>query len=90
MKIPPRQRPALASKEARAEHALLQGQSLQLGQAALRQHGIPYTQTVELPTGNHLAAVPSARGNDQPIRLEVTVVVEVNPTTSAAIRIHTT
>lgn len=73
--------------EARAEHTLLQQLSLQLGQEALRQSGIPFETTAQLTPETNLARVPHL--DTDAIICSVTVDVTVNPNTTAVTRIHT-
>lgn len=74
--------------EAKAEHALLQQQALKLGQEALRQNRIKYTPTHDLPTGGTLAVADDYAEHDSMLRLLVTIVVDVNPRTTAATAVH--
>lgn len=89
----PRNRPATPKNpritpEAKAEYNLLQQQALQLGQAALKQNGIKTTPLHELPGGGTIAQAVGYENVTDPIRLRLTIVVDVNPQTGAAIKLH--
>lgn len=79
----------LTSPAARAEHALLQAQALQLGQAALAQHGIPYETTMALTGGGTLGRVarPNRPGAADTLDLQVVINVRVNMDTTAVVGI---
>lgn len=74
-----------STREANAEHLLLQALALRIGQEAARQNGINHTPTT--PLGDHTGATLATLDGigDKPVTLEVTLKVIVNPTTSAAI-----
>lgn len=93
MKLPGRRagtpRNPRITPEARAEQALLQQLALKIGQEALRQNGITYTPTHDLPTGGTLATADGYEATHDSLRLRVTLVVDVAPHTTAAIKAHT-
>lgn len=74
--------------EAKAEYNLLQQQALQLGQAALKQNGIKTRPLHDLPGGGTIAQAVGYESTTDPIRLRLTIVVDVNPQTGAAIKLH--
>ena len=89
----PRNRPATPKNpritpEAKAEYNLLQQQALTLGQTALKQNGIKTRPLHDLPGGGTLTQAISYEEATEPIRLQVTIVVDVNPQTGAAIKLH--
>lgn len=75
--------------EAKAEHALLQALSLHLGQHALAKHGYETEDIYPIPgvdaTLRRVTNPPA--GEADTVRLTVTVEVEVNLQTSAAIAV---
>lgn len=88
MKLPGRkatpQNPRITA-EAKAEYNLLQQLALNIGQEALKQAGINYTPTHDLPGGGQLAVAEAYKDHQGNLKLEVTLTVEVNPRTTAAI-----
>ena len=89
----PRNRPATPKNpritpEAKAEYNLLQQQALTLGQTALKQNGIKTRPLHDLPGGGTITQAISYEKATEPIRLQVTIVVDVNPQTGAAIKLH--
>ena len=73
------------SADARAEYNLLQQLALSIGQEALKQAGINYTPTHDLPGGGTLAEVEAYKHHEGNLKLNVTLTVEVNPRTTAAV-----
>ena len=72
--------------EARAEHALLQSQAVQIGQIALQQAGVDYEPTAELPGGDTLGRATLTDGE---VTLDVVLRVRVNTRTTSVIGIET-
>lgn len=78
-----------STREANAEHLLLQSLALRIGQEAARQHGInavPY-HPLDDPHDAHLSTLQGV--GEQPITLRATLTLEVNPKTGAMIGIKT-
>lgn len=78
------------SAEAKAEYNLLQQLALSIGQEALRQAGINYTPTHQLPGGGQLAEAEAYKHHEGNLKLNVTLTIEVNPRTTAAVRLNQT
>lgn len=74
--------------EAMAEYNLLQQLALSIGQEALKQAGINYTPTHDLPGGGQLAEAEAYKHQEGNLKLDVTLTIEVNPRTTAAIAIN--
>ena len=75
------------SADARAEYNLLQQLALSIGQEALKQAGINYTPTHQLQGGGQLAEAEAYKHQEGNLKLNVTLTIEVNPRTTAAIKL---
>ena len=74
-----------STREANAEHLLLQSFALRLGQEAARQNNIRVEKYLPLedPRGASLAHLEGV--GEEPIRIRATVTLTVNPKTGAVI-----